>query len=336
LAASLSADEILTQPLDERELIRRLEQLGDLAALERERRLRTRLFVPYQTGRYAIGWHRDGASPLPTVCVVGGPDPTHASLTNFLPAVMISYVERSRKLTSFLAASPPDLLLVTRPDDLVPVLAAIDEAETPIGTPVVLAAHRGAPAIEQLPPTIDLLALPAPAEIVSTRLRTALRVAGLRRWLRRPPQPDGPTLLADSLTGLYNAGLLLDYLSVEGRQQEPALIAIDVANLGEINARAGYAAGNAALAGLGRRLSRVTRPDDVAAYVGSGRFAVAVAARGRSQLERLRQRLAQQLGKGSAHELRLLVGAETLPLGGNPAQRLERIFRELARLRPAA
>lgn len=334
LAASLGVDEILTQPLDESELVRRLERLGDLATLERERRLRLRLFAPYQTGRY--GWTCREPVPLPAVCVLGERGALPARVIDALPAVTISHVERAVKLPAVLATRMADLVLATRLDELGPVLAAIDDAETPIGAPVVLLAYRGMPKPDPLPPTVDLLPLPAPMEIVRTRLGTALRLACLRRWLRRPPQAERPNLLTDSLTGLYNTGLLLDYLSITGRPQQPALIAIDVVNLGAINARAGHAAGNLALAELGRHLSCLTRPDDLAAYLGAGRFAVAVMVRAQAQLKRLRSRLAHELGARATPGARLMVGAEAMPRHGTPTDRLEHLFRELSCPRHAA
>ncbi|MFZ1430821.1 MAG: diguanylate cyclase [Geminicoccaceae bacterium] len=336
LAASLAADDVLTFPLDERELLRRLERLADLATLERERRVRTRLLATYQTGRYDISWPHRAPEAVPTVCILGQASAARTPLAHALPAVLISYIETPARLGAFLAATTPDVLLVTRPDDLAGALASIDEAGTPIGTPAVLAAYHGPPALEQLPPPVDLLPLPAPSEMIRTRLRTALRVAGLRRWLRRPPQAQAPNLILDSLTGLYNAGLLFDYVSAERHDRQLALIGIRLDNLREINAEAGYAAGNLALAEIGRQLARVTRPDDLAAYLGAGRFVVAVASHGPIQVEPMRQRLQHLLARGKARPCRLMVEAERSPPRGEPMERIERLFRELARLRRAA
>ncbi len=336
LAASLAADDILTVPLDESDLLRRLERLADLAALERERRARTRLFASYQAGRYDFRWPHRAPEPVPSVCVLGDASASRAQLTNALPAVLITYVETPKILRASLAVSPPDVLLVTRPGDLAMTMAAIEDAHTPLGSPTVLAAYHGPSEPDPLPQPIDMLPLPAPPELIRTRLRLALRMASLRRWLRLPPQAHAPNLVLDSLTGLYNAGLLFDYVSLERHDRSPALIGIQLNNLREINAEAGYAGGNLALAELGRHLAGITRPDDLAAYLGAGRFVVVVSSAGAIQIELMRERLQHRLASGRVPTCRLTVEAEGLPLHGEPMQRIERLFRDLARLRRAA
>lgn len=327
-AASIAADEILTCPLDGSELCRRVDQLGALTALERERRLRVQLFAPYLVERHAI----QAAEPRPQVCLLGEPGEAQVQLVNALPPATLCYLERPGQLRSHLAASCPDLVLITRPDLLAAVLAAVDAADAPPGSPALLAAHRGPPTSDELPPQIDLLALPAPPEMIRARLGLALRLARLRRWLRRPPPAEGRNLLTDSLTGLYNVGLMLDYLSA----RERALVAIQLGNLREINAQAGYAAGNMALAEIGRRLTRITRPDDLVAHLGSGRFVVAVDAPTQARIEQMRLGLASRLSVASEPALRLAIAAEPLPLRGSPPERVDRVFHDLARLRRAA
>ena len=268
--------------------------------------------------------------------MLGQANAARAQLANAMPAVMLTYVETPARLGGFLAAATPDVLLVTGSDHLAGAMAAIDTAGAPVGTPVVLAAYHGPPTLEQLPAPVDLLPLPAASELIRTRLRTALRIAGLRRWLRQPPQALAPNLILDSLTGLHNAGLLLDYVSVERRDRPSALIGIRLDNLREINAAAGYAAGNLALAEIGRQLARATRPDDLAAHLGAGRFVVAVSSHRPIQVEPMCQRLRELLARSRAQPCRLMVEAERPPLRGEPMERIERLFRELARLRRAA
>ena len=82
--------------------------------------------------------------------------------------------------------------------------------------------------------------------------------------------------MLDSLSQLYNQGVLLGYLAAHGGGAAAALLAIRVENLTSINARQGYAAGNLALAEVGRQLARLTRAEDLLAHLGGGRFAVAV------------------------------------------------------------
>jgi GGDEF domain-containing protein len=167
-----------------------------------------------------------------------------------------------------------------------------------------------------------------PTLLARQRLALALRVGGLRRWLRAPPLEGSAPLLLDALTGLYNQGAFLDYLRAAG--EDAALVALEFDRLDELNLMAGYATGNRALAQLGAQLRRALRAEDFAAHLGGGRFAVAVSRPGRQQLERLCRRLQLEVGEG------LLAGAEALPVRGAPAQRLARLFGDLRRLRPAA
>lgn len=336
LAASLAADDILTFPFDERELLRRLERLAELAALERERRVRARLLAAYRLGRYDLRWPRLAPAAVPVVCVLGDAGAARAHLIDALPPSLIIYVESPERLGTSLVASPPDMLLLTRPDHVAAAMSAIEAAGTPVGMPTLLAAYHGPPALDALPPAMDLLGLPAPAQLVRTRLRTALRFAHLRLELRRPPQADGPNLVLDSLTGLYNAGLLLDYLTLERCYRQPALIGVQLDNLREINAQHGHAAGNLALAELGRHLGRATRPDDLACHLGAGRFVVAVSSGGPIQAGPMRRRLEDLLARSRIPACRLTIEPERLPFRGEPSERLGRLFKELSRLRRAA
>jgi diguanylate cyclase (GGDEF)-like protein len=146
--------------------------------------------------------------------------------------------------------------------------------------------------------------------------------------------------MLDSLTGLCNPGVLLDHLGIEDHAAGRALIGFAVADLRAINARHGHAAGNRLLAELGRRLNRIVRPEDLAAHLGGGRFALAVAgACGRTRPERVRQRIAVALAQPTT----AVVGAVGIrssvapwPAPGSAEARLAGLFRDVAREPPMA
>lgn len=326
-AVALGVDDVLTIPLDQAELRRRLELLVAMGELASERRRRATLFAPYlaRSRNHAAADPLDSV-PRPVVALLGEPDPVQVQMVAALPPAELVYLESATPLAAMLQRGAVDLLLVTRPKQIAAALEAVDHAGG--WAPMLLAAHAGPPTLDQLPPQIDLLPLPVPTLLARQRLTLALRVGGLRRWLRAPPLDGSASLLLDALTGLYNQGAFLDYLRAAGG--DAALVALEFDQLDELNALAGYATGNLALAQLGAQLRRALRAEDFAAHLGGGRFAVAVSGADAKQLERLRRRLQLEVGEG------LLAGAEPLPSRGAPAQRLARLFGDLRRLRPAA
>jgi GGDEF domain-containing protein len=326
-AVALGVDDLLTVPLDAADLRRRLELLATMGEVAAERRRRAVLFAPYLAK--AKGQPAPdplGSAPRPVVVLLGEPDPIQVQMVAALPPAELVYLEQPAPLTGLLQRGAVDLLLVTRPKRIAAALEVVDRAGGL--APMLLAAHAGPPGADELPSQIDLLQLPVPTLLARQRLALALRVGGLRRWLRAPPLEGSAPLLLDALTGLYNQGAFLDYLRAAG--EDAALVALEFDRLDELNLMAGYATGNRALAQLGAQLRRALRAEDFAAHLGGGRFAVAVSRPGRQQLERLCRRLQLEVGEG------LLAGAEALPVRGAPAQRLARLFGDLRRLRPAA
>ena len=328
MAASLACDDVLTIPLDPIELVRRLQTLHNLTALGAEMRLRRRLFAAYRD---------PDAAPIfetllerPSVVLLGRPAPPQVAITAAMPPARLAYLDGPARLGALLRTAPIDVLVVTDPELLAKTLEAVDAMEGQ--APFILAAHAGPPWALELPSQVDLLGLPAPTGLIRRRLELALRVAELRRWLRDPPLGGARTLLVDSLTGLYNQGAFLDYLRhTEG---ERMVIGLEYEGLDGTNREAGYAAGNRILARLGGSLRRRVRAQDLAAHLGGGRLAVAVAAATPAKLERLRSRLQGTIAGSEPWSIR--AGAESWPAYGAPAQRLARLFGDLRRLRRAA
>lgn len=330
LAASWGSDDILAAPVDPIELVRRLQSLSNLDHLLWERRRRTELFACYRDGAEPAAPGIDLAPPRATVVLLGRPGAEQVQLAAALAGARVTYLHDAASLSGFLRNGPLDLLAVTEPAMLADAQAAIASADGE--APVMVAAHAGPPWALELPQQVDLLSLPAAMPVVRCRLDIALRIAGLRRWLRDPPLAGSGPMLLDALTGLYNHAAFLDYLRVTG--EERAVIGLEHDRLDWVNRQSGYAAGNRVLATLGRSLHRHIRAQDFAAHLGGGRFAVAVAATDRAKLNRLRDRLQATVAEDRPWQI--LAAAEPMPARGAPPQRLARLFSDLRRLRPAA
>jgi GGDEF domain-containing protein len=337
LATSFAVDEIMVLPLDEDELAHRLDLLSTLGRLEAERARRLALLAAFLVGGNPQARSRGQPERRPMVCVLGDAGVAQVRVAEALSDATLSYVERPTQLESYLSGGSPDVLVITRPDAIEKALATVNRLGEPAASPQLIAVHRGELTAWHVPPQVDLLALTAPPEVLRARLVLALRLASLRRWLRNPPRGDGANLVLDSLSQLYNQGVLLGYLADHASGAAAALLAVRVENLASINAQHGYAAGNLALAEVGRHLARLTRAEDLPARVGGGRFAVAVTAPVQAQLERIRLRIDLGLGRqASLADAVIATGIEPLPVRGDPVERVTRLFRELGRARRAA
>ncbi|MGE3742561.1 MAG: diguanylate cyclase, partial [Geminicoccaceae bacterium] len=312
------------------ELVRRLQSLAGSAELVQERRLRDELFASYLPQQPRRPEAPELFAEPPRIALLGGAVGHGVTILEALPPARISYLDDAIQLDALAHHEPVRLVIITRPDQISPALDRIEHGMRE--GPVLVAAHPGPPLALELPPAVEYLPLPAPMAVARARLALALRMAGLRAGLRRPPFGHATGLLLDSLTGLFNQGAFLDYLRC--MTPDRALIGLEIERLEELNAAAGYAAGNRALARLGRNLAGCVRATDLAGHLGGGRFAVAVAAANRTQLERLRCRLEITVAEGEAWNV--LAAAESLPAHGAPAQRLARLFSDLGRLRRAA
>jgi GGDEF domain-containing protein len=337
LAASFATDEILARPLDEDELARRLDLLSALGRLQAEKARRAALLAAFLVGGQPPTRSRTQPERRPVVCVLGDAGGVQVRVAEALSDATLSYVERPSQLESYLVGGSPDVLVITRPDAIGKTLDTLNRLGEPAASPQLIAVHRGELTSWDVPPQLDLLALTVPPEILRARLMLALRLAGLRRWLRHPPRGDGANLVLDSLSQLYNQGVLLGYLAGHAVGASAALLAVRVENLASINALHGYAAGNLALAEVGRHLARLTRAEDLPAHLGGGRFAVAVSTPVQAQLEHIRFRLDLGLSRqASLADAVIATGVEPLPVRGDPVERVTRLFRELGRTRRAA
>jgi len=84
-------------------------------------------------------------------------------------------------------------------------------------------------------------------------------------------------VVTDHVTGLYNRRGFEDIMSAAPREQDLAVLLIDLDNFKEINDRLGHSAGDAALMEVARRLRFQVRDCDVIARIGGDEFAILLA-----------------------------------------------------------
>jgi GGDEF domain-containing protein len=338
LAASLAVDDIALMPLDEDELQRRLERLGGLAGLWLERARRTALLASFLPDAASTRGVRSAPGHHPRLCLIGPASEAQAQVANALPSATLSYLDDPARLDSCLDGIDPDLIVITAPAAIVPTLAAV-LAREPAFPAQLLAVHHGPPAIGELPPPVDLVALPAAPEILRIRLLLGVACAEARRHLRRSlGDARVAGAMIDPLTGLLARDALLSYLLLPDDGPPPVLLAFALADPAGLAARLGHAALSRLLAELGQLLARATRAEDLVAHAGDGRFVLAVRAHGPRQLERIRLRVGLELERPTGAGIFPIVSAtEPMPLrGGTAEKRLALLLRMLAAPRLAA
>jgi len=122
----------------------------------------------------------------------------------------------------------------------------------------------------------------------------------------------------DALTGLANRGTFERALASEVeralRYARPlALLICDLDAFKARNDQRGHAAGDAALARVGRTLRSLSRASDLAARIGGDEFAIVLPETGRAGAEAFAQKLCSALAADPADPLSLSTGSAALP-----------------------
>jgi diguanylate cyclase (GGDEF)-like protein len=136
----------------------------------------------------------------------------------------------------------------------------------------------------------------------------------------------------DALTGLHNRSGFMLLAGHEHRVQQrnglpAALFRIDVEGLDRISDEHGRDESDAVLVAIGDLLRMTFRDADIAAHMGSGRFAVL--AIGCEAIEALRRRLHAHVAEYSElfpRPYALAVNIHATPLAGDPAQPVETLL----------
>ncbi len=130
---------------------------------------------------------------------------------------------------------------------------------------------------------VDLLPSPSDARDFAAHLRMLLRQQRYRRLLQEAYRSPLRRETADGLTGLYSFGFLHEYLTSLIAETEAAggtftVALYDIERLADVNARFGYAAGDAVIRQVGGLFGRLVRGEDLTARYGGDRFCVVMAA----------------------------------------------------------
>ena len=292
-ALAAGADEILTRPVDElnlmalvRSLIRRQRKASELA-----RKAASAGIVPDAPGAFSSGEVAETAPEAGHIAVIS-PDRTRAvQLKAMLSGHIrdkIAVVAFDGTLAELDAQVAPDLtVLDVGPLALRESLAAIAEyrnraAASHSGLVVITSPDDGeTAALARDLGAADALPFGVPAEELAARLRTQL--ARKRAHDARRTTIDESLRLAalDPLTGLLNrrAGLLalerMMAVTASGGQSV-AVLAIDVDGFKGVNDRFGHLGGDAVLAGLSERIAPTLRAHDLFARLGGDEFVIAL------------------------------------------------------------
>ena len=126
---------------------------------------------------------------------------------------------------------------------------------------------------------MDFISKPVDLQVLSARIRTALRIKNSQEVLARTNQPLSLLASIDPLTQMYNRRRLFE-LSVrelakaQRFSRELAVIMLDMDHFKSFNDRHGHATGDAILQFMGRILLGATRDTDIAGRIGGEEFAI--------------------------------------------------------------
>ena len=166
----------------------------------------------------------------------------------------------------------------------IPIVCMI-EGRTPAD--ITAAFTAGVADVFHHPVNVDDLQMRIDVLVRQQRYRDALRD------IYRQPRNVATT---DSLTGLYNYGFLMQYLSVlvadaQARGKNLAASGFSVDNLAEINAEHGYAVGDKILRQAGLVVSTLVRGEDLPARADGGQFILVMPETSRSSAELVAHRI---------------------------------------------
>lgn len=320
-ALALGAADVLALPIADAELFARVRALARLAGMETERRRRERIFAEFGIAETADQL-RLPARERVGVLMIGPEGPQQIQVACALGnAATIAYAETVEQALERLLHQGHDLAVVTGFADARPLAhlcAAIRADSVLFDLPILMVGHAQHPQERALPyqwGVSDVLFLPFDPGVLRLRVQAWIHHQRLRRRLREvfgmQPLPG----VVDGLTHLFGHSFLHSYLegviAESARAQTPlALAGFALERIDLINREHGYAAGDHALAHVGRAIAGSCRAEDLPARVGGDRFVIVVKNAGIKEAHQVAARIRgavehTPLPLGGRHKLRL-------------------------------
>ena len=314
------ADDFLTKPVNDLQLLTRVRSLVRLKMLTDELRLRastTRdIGIEELLGRKDPVGDRRGR-----VLLVDERVPAQARIRDMLVAVADVDVVAEPQAAFFQAAEGDyDCVLVTTslsgfdPLRLCSQLRSLDRTRF---LPIVMLAEKGQDDIVLRALDLgvnDYLLRPVDEQELTARLRTQIRRKRYNQELRSSVAQTIELAITDGLTGLHNRRYLDSHLQTlferaASRQRPLSLLISDIDRFKRINDTHGHAAGDEVLREFARRLRKNVRGIDLACRYGGEEFVVVMPDTEQAVAERVAERIRQEI--------------EMLPFGSEGAAALD-------------
>jgi diguanylate cyclase (GGDEF)-like protein len=348
-ALAFGAADVLALPLADAELFARIRALARLAAMETEHRRRAGILVEFGIAEVPDR-PRMPIKERVEILLIGPPGPEQIQVMGALgQAATIAFAETADQALERLLHQEHDLVIITGfadPRALQRLCGAIRDDSVLFDLPILLIGHARQLPAHALPfewGVSDVLFLPFDPGVLRLRVHGWIHQQQLRRRLRGifglRPLPS----VVDGLTRLFSHGFAYSYLNamiVEAtRTATPLAVAGFVLDrLDLINREHGYAAGDRALAEVGRTIARSCRAEDLPARVGGDRFVIVVKNAGTGEAQRVTERIravvdhtAVPVGGQRRLRLDLRAGFTELGRGDDAPALIERAFDHLSR-----
>ena len=300
------ADDFLTKPVNDLQLLTRVRSLVRLKMLTDELRLRastTRdIGIEELLGRKDPVGDRRGR-----VLLVDERVPAQARIRDMLVAVADVDVVAEPQAAFFQAAEGDyDCVLVTTslsgfdPLRLGSQLRSLDRTRF---LPIVMLAEKGQDDIVLRALDLgvnDYLLRPVDEQELTARLRTQIRRKRYNQELRSSVAQTIELAITDGLTGLHNRRYLDSHLQTlleraASRQRPLSLLISDIDRFKRINDTHGHAAGDDVLREFARRLRKNVRGIDLACRYGGEEFVVVMPDTEQAVAERVAERIRQEI-----------------------------------------
>ena len=300
------ADDFLTKPVNDLQLLTRVRSLVRLKMLTDE--LRLRASTTRDIGIEELLGRKDPlGDKRGRVLLVDERVPAQARIRDMLVAVADVDVVAEPQAAFFQAAEGDyDCVLVTTslsgfdPLRLCSQLRSLDRTRF---LPIVMLAEKGQDDIVLRALDLgvnDYLLRPVDEQELTARLRTQIRRKRYNQELRSSVAQTIELAITDGLTGLHNRRYLDSHLQTlferaASRQRPLSLLISDIDRFKRINDTHGHAAGDDVLREFARRLRKNVRGIDLACRYGGEEFVVVMPDTEQAVAERVAERIRQEI-----------------------------------------